>query len=380
MRAIYRRYWLLVLLSLCLHIIFYLGWRLLWESEKTPLRNEKIQINLKTSPQAAKAPAAVPPLPEDAAEPKEQEKQQEEQKKEEEQDETPEPESHAPMSNAEAFASDNQEDDSVTQIDPGDLAAPQQHEDPASNAQAHTNDSGAANQGEKNDTPTQSNDEQAAAHDVVERQIPDYRSVVDAETIDMDAILSQQAPTQTEDPFASSDSNALARALESAENRMEGNQWLTGEDANLSSDQADSLIQDAGNAVLLSEAQLREQIVKSPFSEQREKELRMANKYLDRMSQQVYELWINPYQGTQQLKGIIWMEIDSQGYLVDADIYRTSGDRLLDISVLDAIRAVRRFEVPDDPDIVRKYYTNLRFHYSSLQEQPELMPYQKEQN
>lgn len=377
MKQIHRRYGFLLVLSLCLHIALYMAVLMLWKPDTPQEPEPSIRISLRTPPppeQPVSQPSSTQP------DTQQQEKQQEKQQEEEQQDESPEPETHAPMSNDEAFASDNQEDESVTEVDPGALVAPEERQEPQSNAQANTQEEGASNEGRVSDVPVDGRDEKAARQDKVARDIPDYRSVVDTHAIDMDAVLNRQAPTQTEDADAQSDSHARSAVTESLEQHFLGHQWLSGDDQSLSSDISDFIIEEAGNAVLLSEAELREQIVKSPFSEKREKELRMANKYLDRMSKQVYELWINPYKGTRQLKGIIWMEIDEEGYLVEADIHRTSGDRLLDISVLDAIRAVRRFEVPDDPAVVRKYYTNLRFHYSSLQEQPELMPYQKEQN
>lgn len=133
-----------------------------------------------------------------------------------------------------------------------------------------------------------------------------------------------------------------------------------------------------GNLELLSDGELSDTIVEQPFSESESKELKLVNRYLERMNKQVLAFWINPYQGNTQHRGIIKVELSADGYLENAFIYRSSGHRLLDISVLDAIRAVPRYEVPDNKIITARYYTNLSFHYSSIEEKTELMPFEQE--
>lgn len=133
-----------------------------------------------------------------------------------------------------------------------------------------------------------------------------------------------------------------------------------------------------GNLELLSDNELSDALVEQPFSEKESSELKLVNRYLARMNEQVLSFWVNPYQGGQMLKGIIKVELDVSGNLVHSFIYRSSGHRLLDISVLDAIRAVPRFEVPESEIITRQYYSNLSFHYSSKDEETELMPFEEE--
>lgn len=132
-----------------------------------------------------------------------------------------------------------------------------------------------------------------------------------------------------------------------------------------------------GNLELLSDNELSETVVEHPFSEKKAKELKLVNRYLERMTKQVHEFWINPYQGREKLKGIIKLELNVAGFVEHAYVFRSSGDRLLDISVLDAIRAVPRFEVPENPVITQRYYTNLSFFYSSIQDETELMPFEE---
>ncbi|KZZ63535.1 hypothetical protein A3765_08025 [Oleiphilus sp. HI0130] len=133
-----------------------------------------------------------------------------------------------------------------------------------------------------------------------------------------------------------------------------------------------------GNLELLSDGELSDALVEQPFSENESKELQLVNRYLARMNKQVLSFWINPYKGNQLHRGIIKVELSSSGYLENAYIYRSSGHTLLDISVLDAIRAVPRYEVPDNEIITARYYTNLSFHYSSIEEETELMPFEQE--
>ena len=138
------------------------------------------------------------------------------------------------------------------------------------------------------------------------------------------------------------------------------------------------ILDGVGNLELLSDNELSDALVEQPFSEKESNELKLVNRYLARMNEQVLSFWVNPYQGSQMLKGIIKVELDVSGNLVHSFIYRSSGHRLLDISVLDAIRAVPRFEVPDSEIITRQYYSNLSFHYSSKDEETELMPFEEE--
>jgi len=132
-----------------------------------------------------------------------------------------------------------------------------------------------------------------------------------------------------------------------------------------------------GNLEILSDGQLSEAIVEQPFTEEQSNELKLVNKYLARMSAQVKEFWINPYKGNKKLKGIIKLELSPTGDLLQAYVFRSSGHSLLDVSVLDAIRAVPRYDVPNNQIIAQRYYTNLSFYYSSIEDETELMPFEK---
>jgi hypothetical protein len=133
-----------------------------------------------------------------------------------------------------------------------------------------------------------------------------------------------------------------------------------------------------GNIFMLADSQLSEVTVPQPFSDKKSAELKLANKYINRVTKQVMAFWINPYKGNKRLMGTIKVQLNTLGYLVNAYVYRESGDKILDISVLDAIRAVRRFEVPDDVIIVERYYQNLNIRYSSIKQEIELMPFETE--
>ena len=118
--------------------------------------------------------------------------------------------------------------------------------------------------------------------------------------------------------------------------------------------------------------------MQQPYSEKRGKELVLLNKYLARMNKQVLKFWVNPYKGRRVFQGIIKFELSVNGYLEGARIYRASGHHLLDISAMDAIRAVPRFHVPDDKVITNRYYRSMIFEYSSIKIKTELMPFEIE--
>lgn len=140
----------------------------------------------------------------------------------------------------------------------------------------------------------------------------------------------------------------------------------------------DQYLDGIGNLELLSDGELSDTMVEHPFSETEASEIQLVNRYLQRMNKQVLAFWINPYKGNKMHRGIIKVELNTNGYLEQAFIYRSSGNRLLDISVLDAIRAVPRYEVPENEIITQRYYTNLSFHYSSIEEETELMPFEQD--
>jgi hypothetical protein len=133
-----------------------------------------------------------------------------------------------------------------------------------------------------------------------------------------------------------------------------------------------------GNILMLADTQLSEVTVPQPFSVKKSDELKLVNQYIKRMNKQVMAFWINPYRGNKRLRGIVRFELNTQGYLVNSYVYRESGDKILDISVLDAIRSVRRFKVPDNAVITERYYQNLGFHFSSIEQEIELMPFETE--
>jgi hypothetical protein len=133
-----------------------------------------------------------------------------------------------------------------------------------------------------------------------------------------------------------------------------------------------------GNIALLADGEMSEVVVEQPFSDLESKELRLANEFLDRMNKQVLAVWENPYKGQHLYRGVVKLELDENGYLQDVYIYKASGHPVLDSSVINSIRAVVQFHVPENKILANRYYTNLRFYYSSIENKTELMPFQKE--
>ena len=140
----------------------------------------------------------------------------------------------------------------------------------------------------------------------------------------------------------------------------------------------DDVIYEPGNVELLGDKEMSEVVVEQPFSELESKELKLVNAFLDRMNKQVLAVWSNPYKGLHIYRGTVKLELNDNGYLQDVYVYRASGHPALDASVIKAIRAVVRFEVPENKILAARYYTNLRFYYSSVENKTELMPFQEE--
>ena len=267
-----------------------------------------------------------------------------------------EPESHLPSHNSDEVASNNQNED----VD-GEIVA------------GGGNEGNRENIAEAKQSPRpQEHDQKSEVSESASEEIAQEQSKKEAREIVTTVGPSVQAAVADgdgdEEPVAAN--NSASRALEEFNiDALPSLEELTipGE-----------FLEGIGNLELLSDGELSDTIVEQPFSENESKELQLVNRYLARMNKQVLSFWINPYKGNQLHRGIIKVELSSSGYLEDAYIYRSSGHSLLDISVLDAIRAVPRYEVPDNEIITARYYTNLSFHYSSIEEETELMPFEQE--
>ena len=133
-----------------------------------------------------------------------------------------------------------------------------------------------------------------------------------------------------------------------------------------------------GNIAMLADDEMGEVVVKQPFSELESKELKLANEFLERMNKQVLAVWENPYKGKHLYRGIVKLELDENGYIEDVYLFKASGHPVLDESVVQAIKAVGRFKVPENKIIANRYYRSLRFYYSSVESETELMPFEKE--
>lgn len=107
-----------------------------------------------------------------------------------------------------------------------------------------------------------------------------------------------------------------------------------------------------------------EKKTKQVYSENQSDKLKMQNEYLARMKKQITDQLIKPPKSVRPGRGAISLVLGSDGYLVDAKIVKNSGDFVLDLTVLEAVKRVHRFEVPSSKVIAEKYYTELVFYYS----------------
>jgi outer membrane biosynthesis protein TonB len=131
-----------------------------------------------------------------------------------------------------------------------------------------------------------------------------------------------------------------------------------------------------GNIDLMDESGLSSTRIEEPFSEIEARRIRLMNVYLAKMQKQVGQYWRKPAKEMPLAKGVIKFELDSQGYLINAYIYRGSGNIDLDVSALDAVRSVARYAVPESRAVAARYYRHLSFHYSSRDSNVEEAPWE----
>lgn len=128
-----------------------------------------------------------------------------------------------------------------------------------------------------------------------------------------------------------------------------------------------------GNVSMLDDSQLSETEVEQPFSEKESESLRMRNLIRARNTREIMKHFVNPYKGGKIYKGVIIYDLHKNGYLQKAYVYIPSGLDSLDDAMLDAIRAVERFEVSDDPKSLSNYH-----EYTTNKIISESMPFERE--
>jgi len=102
---------------------------------------------------------------------------------------------------------------------------------------------------------------------------------------------------------------------------------------------------------------------KQVYSESKSDKLKMQNLYLKRMMKQITDNLISPGKPVRKGRGTISIVLNGEGYLVNATITRSSGDFVLDLSVMEAIKRVHRYEVPESIAVAEQYYTQLTIRY-----------------
>lgn len=334
----------LLFASMLMHGSAIVGYLILQDQRLATPKNQTVSVQLRSEP----PPPAPQPLKEAPQENPDQQQVTERQ--------PPEPEEHLPAHNSDEFASNNQRKEVE-----GEIVAGGGNERSTENIKEAEKSPNATN--EKKDVELTDAEIDEVTEDQLKEKAREVVSTTGAsgQTVIGDAIGNDESEL-SDSTFSRLTEEFSIEALPSLEELAIPGEFLEG----------------IGNLELLSDGELSDAIVEQPFSENESKELQLVNRYLARMNQQVLSFWINPYKGNKLHRGIIKVELSSNGYLENAFIYRSSGHTLLDISVLDAIRAVPRYDVPDNEIITARYYTNLSFHYSSVEEETELMPFEQE--
>lgn len=137
------------------------------------------------------------------------------------------------------------------------------------------------------------------------------------------------------------------------------------------------LLGNLGNMTQLSELELGESFVEQPFSEHKSKEFKLVNGYLKRIAEQVYVFYSKNNNLKSDDTGTIHLKLDPAGYLVSRKLIRSSRNELMDKRAIKAIDSVVQYRLHPNPEINKKYFSELLFYYGGRKAEYELMPYEK---
>jgi len=370
MKSYQRRYLVLLLVSLVLHILFYLLFLLFPKDESKKEEEQTFQVSLRETPKKEQTPLV-----------------EEIEKPEEPKTEKPKPEEivqeveaveqdPSPVDNADETSSNNQDESVKGEVVGGGQISKEKESESTKKMSVEKTEDKPAKLIDQTDVVEFKKPEALKQSDQVqkEEQTPEILSSKSTQALEQpkEFIPSYLDPIEIEPDVSQKQGQIDPSVLEV----ISGIKEEVGESFEDVAVESDIDLGMPGNILMLADAQLSEVTVPQPFSDKKSKELKLVNQYIKRMNKQVMSFWINPYQGNQILMGIIKIELNNEGYLVNSYVYRESGDKILDISVMDAIRSVRRFKVPDNEVITERYYQNLKFHYSSIEQEVELMPFE----
>jgi outer membrane biosynthesis protein TonB len=112
----------------------------------------------------------------------------------------------------------------------------------------------------------------------------------------------------------------------------------------------------------LTEDDLASNAVESSQSKDEEEKARWYNEVLKRIEEQVNFVWVKPKGLTSNTWGIIRLDIDEYGYLIEARVHLPSGNPQLDRSAIRAVNQVYRYDIPQSQTLSR-FYRHLEFRY-----------------
>lgn len=112
----------------------------------------------------------------------------------------------------------------------------------------------------------------------------------------------------------------------------------------------------------LDESALADSHIPSPLDQDEEEKARWFNAVLKRITEQVNYVWVKPKGLSSNTWGVIRLDIDPNGYLMDAWVHLPSGNAQLDRSAMRAVKQVLRYDIPHSEKLAR-YYQHLEFRY-----------------
>lgn len=286
------------------------------------------------------------------------------------------PEEHPTQHNADSFASSNNTDKSVKSLTPGKASKPK------ANSNANSKEQGLASSppSTKPSKPHTPIVESPKATDTPRSKPITSVAVNTAKPAysQMDKPTSISSKTDTEiQPTKISSTAELPPTThsEKVKSAQVGGSLSTEYEYQQPNTQIpDDMLAALGNMELLDDHNLSDIDVKDPYSKTESQRIKMVNRYLQRMEQQIKTGWVKPKQTNQQFSGVIKFSLTPYGQLTEAYIYLGSGNSELDRSALAAVKQVKRFAVPESVLVAAKYYNSLRFQYSSHDFSGETIP------
>jgi hypothetical protein len=348
MKSYQRRYFVLLIISLCLHLLFYLLYSLLQKNDSTIKPEQSFQISLRQVPKDDTV-AQVKESPKVLQQPKKPKPKPKPKPKENYIDPSLLIDNYK---SGDTSSSSNQENKDQNKLDYGVKQSTEKKKQASKKSEVKDIEGVVVTNAEKAKKSIQ-----GQGDDI---ELPDfYNDILDSD-----------------DEFRGTDQETNDSEGEKEEGARSDKAIVTEDSVEISPEFTSNL----GNMKLLDDIDLDEAVVYDPHSKQRSTELKLVNGYFKRIMEQISENWVNPLTPRQMKQGlflVIRLQINMDGSLEEAWSFLPSGYSALDESFLKAIRSVIKFDPTAHP-FIREKYRYLNLNWSSTDREYELMPFETE--